>query len=184
MKLLLIADTAPRLPMPLPEFVAEHGIDVVVTAGDLYASSLAGINACGVPALGVYGNHCSGRYLDALGMHNLHANPVAVGGFCFAGVEGCVRYKAGGRSIMYTQDEYSAYLDNLASADIMVSHCPPRGINDHQDLAHTGIAALRSWVDKHKPRLLIHGHTYPQAPLERYESTQIAYVRGARVLVV
>lgn len=102
MKLLLIADTAPRLPMPLPEFVAEHGIDVVVTAGDLYASSLAGINACGVPALGVYGNHCSGRYLDALGMHNLHANPVAVGGFSFAGVEGCVRYKAGGRSIMYT----------------------------------------------------------------------------------
>lgn len=162
MRLLLIADTTPQLGRPLPQYVEANNIDAVVTAGDLYACSLDGIAACTIPALGVYGNHCDGTYLHDLGMINLHRNRVLVEGVSFVGLEGCVRYKDGGRSIMYTQDQYAAFLAELPPADILVTHCPPEGINDHPpDRSHTGISALRDWIDTHQPRVLIHGHTYP-----------------------
>lgn len=184
MKLLLIADTTPRLPAPLPQYVADNGIDAVITAGDLYAKSLDGIGECHIPAMGVYGNHCDGTYLDDLGMHNLHRNRVEISGVSFVGIEGCVRYKDSTQSIMYTQAEYAAMLAGVLRADVIVTHCPPRGINDHADRPHVGIDALLSWVREHQPRVLIHGHTYPQVPITAFGSTRIVYVHGARTITI
>lgn len=184
MKVLLIADTTPRLPVALPQYVANNGIDAVITAGDLYAKSLDGIDECGIPAMGVYGNHCDGTYLGALGMLNLHCNRVEISGVSFVGIEGCVRYKDSTRSIMYTQDEYAAMLADVPTADVIVTHCPPRGVNDHADRPHVGIDALLSWVREHQPRVLIHGHTYPQVPVTALGSTRIVYVHGARIITV
>lgn len=184
MRILAIADSSPRLPVPLPQYVADQQIDVVVTAGDLYPIALRDIAASGVPALGVYGNHCDGSYLDELGIENLHGRQVAIGALTFAGVEGCVRYKDSATAIMHTQDEYAALLDNLPVSDVLVTHCPPRGINDHDDKPHTGIEALRDWVDTHQPALLIHGHTYPAQPITQHGATRIAYVHGARTITL
>jgi len=63
-----------------------------------------------------------------------------------------------------------------------VTHCPPRGINDHEDPAHVGIDALRNWVERVQPRVLIHGHTYPSQPVTSYGNTRVEYVRGARIV--
>ncbi|GAT07741.1 hypothetical protein H7I77_09685 [Mycolicibacterium novocastrense] len=99
MKLLLIADTAPEMSSPLPQYVLDNGIDAIVTAGDLYARTLTGIDGCHIPAMGVYGNHCDGTYLDELHMWNLHLSHIEVDGISFVGIEGCVRYKDSARSI-------------------------------------------------------------------------------------
>ncbi len=184
MRILAIADCTPRLSVPLPQYVVDLQVDVVVTAGDLYPIALRDVTTCGVPVLGVYGNHCDGEYLDVLGIENLHGRQRTIGALTFAGVEGCVRYKDSDNAIMHTQDEYAALLASLPVSDVLVTHCPPRGINDHDDSPHTGIDALRDWVDTHQPALLIHGHTYPTRPITQHGATRIAYVHGARLITL
>lgn len=148
----------------------------------MYASDLSGIDALDVPSLGVYGNHCDGRYFNKLGITNLHLARVEIAGTTFTGLQGCVRYKEGTRDLLYTQDEYAEMISQMPAADVLVTHCPPAGINDHADDAHVGIAALRAWVDANGPRALIHGHTYPDVPATTYGRTRIEYVYGARIV--
>jgi uncharacterized protein len=183
MRLLVIADITPQLGMRITDYVAIHDIDAVLTVGDLTRSDLAGIDRLAVPTMGVYGNHCDGRYLKDLGMTNLHLRKTVVGGLSFIGLQGCVRYKPG-TDILYTQRQYSWLVKLLRGADVLVTHTPPRGINDHEDPAHVGIDALLPWVDRHQPNVLIHGHTYPSRPVESYGRTRIEYVRGARIVEV
>lgn len=184
MKILLIADTAPQLKTTLRQYVADQKIDAVITVGDLYAFDLDGITECGVPTMGVYGNHCSPDYLENLGMINLHRHRVSVGPLSFVGMQGCVRYNESTRAVSYTQEEYSAMVADLEPADVLVTHCPPRGINDGPDRAHVGIDALRTWVEENRPRVLIHGHTYPQRPITDHGPTRIVYVHGTRTVML
>ncbi|WP_083420557.1 metallophosphoesterase family protein [Mycolicibacterium llatzerense] len=181
LRVLLIADTRPELGMPLGEFVKQCSIDAVVTVGDLHPGLLIGIDELPIPTLGVYGNHCNGSYLEDLGVKNLHLSSESVAGVTFTGLEGCVRYKDG-YDILYTQQEYADMVVQLPPANIVVTHCPPRGLNDHPDPAHVGIDALRQWVDRRQPSVLIHGHTYPEDPVTRCGRTRIVYVRGAKIL--
>ncbi|MFC7752936.1 metallophosphoesterase family protein [Tsukamurella soli] len=182
MRLIVFADTSPRLGMSIPDFVAAYRVDAVISAGDLTRSDLPDIDHVQVPTLGVYGNHCDGRYLEELGMTNLHLKRVVVAGVSFTGLQGCVRYKPDTRDMLYTQREYKRLIRRLPTADVLVTHCPPRGINDSDDPAHLGIDALREWVDHNSPRVLIHGHTYPVRPVTLYGRTRVEYVRGARIV--
>jgi uncharacterized protein len=170
--------------MGIADYVVAHDIDAVVTVGDLTRYDLAGIDSAPVPAVGVYGNHCDGRYLKDLGIKNLHLSRSVVGGLSFTGLQGCVRYKPGTTDILYTQLQYRWLVKRLRSAEVLVTHCPPLGVNDHDDAAHVGIVALRKWLDRAKPKVLIHGHTYPSDPVTSYGPTRVEYVRGARVLEV
>lgn len=184
MRLLVIADVTPVLGMSISDYVAQHRIDAVVTAGDLTRFDLAGIESLPIPTLGVYGNHCDGKYLKDLRIKNLHLRRTTLAGVSFTGLQGCVRYKPGTPDVLYTQRQYNWLVRRLRPADVLVTHCPPRGINDSQDPAHIGIDALRRWVDRVQPRVLIHGHTYPKQPLTSYGRTRIEYVRGARILEI
>ncbi|MFC5936884.1 MULTISPECIES: metallophosphoesterase family protein [Mycobacterium avium complex (MAC)] len=181
LRVLLIADTDPQLPAGLTGYVQARHVDIVITVGDLHAGLLKGISEQPL-AMGVYGNHCNGTYLDELGMINLHRRRTQVAGISFVGLEGCVRYKDDPYDILYTQDEYRDIVADLPGADVLVTHCPPLGVNDHRDPAHVGIAALRDWVHRHRPSLIVHGHTYPRPPQTRFGTAQVAYVHGARVL--
>ena len=44
--------------------------------------------------------------------------------------------------------------------------------------------ALREWVDRHRPRYVLHGHTHPLPgrTLTRYGDTKVHWISGARVL--
>lgn len=185
MRALVIADSSPSLEgMTLPAYVSAKEVDLVITAGDLSRAKLAGIEELHVPTLGVYGNHCDGKYLARLGITNLHLNAVNIGGAVFTGLQGCVRYKAHSTAPLYTQDEYRELVARLPSADVLVTHCPPRGLNDQEDPAHVGIEALRDWIEKTPPAVLIHGHTYPDRPITRYGSTRVEYVFGSRIITL
>lgn len=184
MKLLVLADTEPEW-RSIPEEVASACADAVITVGDLSGGWLerAGLQDVSVPKLGVYGNHCDGQYLERLGVTNLHLLRTEVHGVSFSGLQGCVRYKARGRDILYTQDEYTEMVSALPSAQVLVTHCPPAGINDHADAAHVGITALRNWVADHRPSCVIHGHTYPEQPVRSFGQTRIEYVRGSSIVL-
>ena len=44
--------------------------------------------------------------------------------------------------------------------DILVTHAPPLGIHDGQDLCHTGFQAFLDFMDRWEPLYLVHGHTH------------------------
>lgn len=182
---LLIADTDPQLGLPLAEFVDTHRIDMLITAGDLRPALLRGAEKLSIPKLGVYGNHCNGRYLEELGFINLHGLRVEVNGISFTGMQGCIRYKPDADEFLYTQGQYGDMVAQLPPADVLVTHCPPDGVNDHpDDPSHVGIVALRQWVDRCKPSVMIHGHTYPAQPVAWYGPTRVVYVYGGLILTL
>lgn len=178
-----MADTNPRL--DFPSFVQENNIDLIVTLGDLERHDLLSLTqVTDVPKIGVYGNHCSGNYMQELGIRNMHMTTCSLGGFVFGGFQGCVRYKENLDAIMYTQDEATALFRQLPPVDILLCHCPPRGINDEDEIAHQGFDGEREYVDTFHPKVLLHGHTYPtgEALVRQHDETQIEYVRGYKII--
>ena len=182
MRLLVLADEPP--PHDAAELAERGGVDAVVTLGDLAAATLAPLARLELPRLGVHGNHDEPSSLSRGGVRDLHMARAEVGGWSFAGFEGSVRFRAGGR-FQRTQEEAAALVDGLPAADVLVCHCPPAGINDEpDDPAHVGFAALRAWVDRHAPRYVLHGHTTPdpRTRTRRHGATQVAWVRGAQTV--
>jgi uncharacterized protein len=89
-------------------------------------------------------------------------------GVLFAGLEGSIRYREGG--VMYSQRQmwrmvvlmiprllwnkvvHGRYLD------ILVTHSPPAGIHDQEDLPHRGFKSIRWLIKTFQPDLHLHGH--------------------------
>jgi Icc-related predicted phosphoesterase len=182
MRVLALAD---RRPLVDPRRLAvEARVAAVIFLGDLDRGWIDPLVGLDVPLLGVHGNHDPPGLLSELGVTDLHLRLAQVGGLRFAGFEGCVRYRRTGEH-QYTQQEAAKLVRKLRPADVLVSHCPPRGINDDpDDRAHTGFDALRDWVDRHRPRHLLHGHTHPLPGrvLRAHGPTRVHYVRDAAVL--
>ncbi len=44
--------------------------------------------------------------------------------------------------------------------DILLTHAPPRGIGDGEDLCHRGFECFLSFMDEYKPKYLLHGHVH------------------------
>jgi Predicted phosphoesterases, related to the Icc protein len=42
---------------------------------------------------------------------------------------------------------------------LVISHAPPRGLNDARDETHRGFVAFRWLIDRLRPPLWLHGHT-------------------------
>lgn len=186
MRILAISDRPPS--RPIPDILHEQSIDVIVTLGDLELHQIRALqDVTGIPKLGVYGNHCSGMYMEPLGIENMHLRTRTVAGVTFGGFEGSVRYKPSPTAKMYTQEEASALLTDFPRVDVMLAHCPPYGVNDEpDDITHQGFHALRAFVETQQPKYLLHGHTYPAADtlVTRLAETEIVYVFGEKVVEV
>jgi Icc-related predicted phosphoesterase len=180
-RLLAFADEPP--PADAAELVAGNAPAAVVTLGDLRRSWIASLGGLTLPCLGVHGNHDADDELAAIGVRDLHLDRVEIDGWSFAGFEGCVRYGTGPHQ--YTQEEAGALAERLPAADVLLCHCPPHRVNDEpDDPAHVGFVALRAWVERHRPRYVLHGHTTPdpRARTTRLGDTEVVWVRGARVV--
>jgi Icc-related predicted phosphoesterase len=180
MRLLAFADEAP--PADAAELVALNDPDAIVTLGDLDSAWIASLGALDLPCLGVHGNHDGENELRTLGIQDVHLSLAEVGGWSFTGFEGCVRYGEGPHQ--YTQEEAAGLVRGLPSADVLLCHSPPLGVNDERDdPAHVGFSALRTWVTGHRPRYLLHGHTTPdpRRRTHRLGATEVVWVRGASV---
>ncbi len=173
-----------------------HDVEAIVTLGDLQPSWLETLDRVRVPKLGVYGNHDDEPYMTWFGIDNVHVQPARRAlsdldldsGMSFSGFEGCVAYRRSGSAPVgpsYTQRQARRLVRKLPAADVLLCHCPPRGVNDDpDDPAHVGYDALRAWVLEKRPRWLLHGHTHPSPGrlLHRIGDTRVVYVNGARVI--
>lgn len=144
-----------------------RGIDCVVSCGDLppdYLDFLA--TKLGVPAFYVRGNH-DGAYEDSdydVGQ-NLHRRIVEYRGVRIAGFEGCRRYNHA--SPQYTEPQMNRFVwrSRLAAfrrgaPSLVVTHAPPAGIQDGEDVCHQGFEGFNRLIEAWKPSFFIHGHTH------------------------
>jgi Icc-related predicted phosphoesterase len=169
-----------------PAAMAEQArVDAVLCLGDLDLAWIQSLRTLEVPRLGVHGNHDPEGLLHELEIEDLHGRRTSVGGLTMAGLQGCVRYSREGGPYQYTQREGVRMARRLPAADVLLCHCPPRGINDDpEDPAHIGWEGLRAWVDRHQPRALLHGHTHPVGGrvTTRHGATRVHWISGARIL--
>jgi Icc-related predicted phosphoesterase len=181
-RVLALADRPP--PMD-PALMAEQlRVDAVLCLGDLDRAWIESLASLRLPRLGVHGNHDPEGLLQEVEVDDLHMKRTSLGGLTVAGFEGCVRYGSGGPH-HYKQREASKLAKRLPGADVLLTHCPPRGINDDpDDPAHIGFEGLLDWVRRHEPRHLLHGHTHPTSGqvMSRFDGTRVHWIRGAKVV--
>ena len=72
--------------------------------------------------------------------------------------------------------------------DVLITHAPPRGIHDGEDLPHHGFGAFVSFMDRYKPQYLIHGHTHlyrrDSERVTRHGDTMVVNAYGYQVIEI
>lgn len=184
MKILIISDEPPK--QSILEVVSQDSwIELIITLGDLYEFDIKELKEIkNIPKIWVYWNHCSWVYFEEFGIKNMHLETFELNWITFWWFEWCVRYKEKWR-FQYTQDEAKELLENFPKVDVFLSHCPPFWINYNNDEAHTWFEAIKEYIEKNKPKYVLHWHTYNKWNfVDKYLGTEIVYVKGARVVEV
>ncbi len=154
-------------------------IDLIISCGDLphyYLEYI--ISTLNVPLYYVNGNHANkieittaGERSYPWGAINIHKkNKMDDTGVLISGIEGSIRYNNG--PFQYTQNEMWSLIFQLVPGmivnklrfgrflDIFITHAPPFGIHDKEDLPHIGIKAF-NWFNKvFQPVYHLHGHIH------------------------
>ncbi|MEW6180437.1 MAG: metallophosphoesterase [Chloroflexota bacterium] len=154
-------------------------VDLVISCGDLpyyYLEFI--ISMLDRPLYYVRGNHASrveittaGERHSPWGAVDLHRRVVrSPQGVLLAGIEGSLRYNYGPHQ--YSQAEMWWMVLGLTPAlmlnklrfgrflDIFVTHAPPWGIHDMDDLPHRGIKAFNWLIKVFQPVYHLHGHIH------------------------
>jgi Icc-related predicted phosphoesterase len=181
-------------------------IELIIGCGDLpfyYLEFL--ISSLDVPLLYVLGNHDGGpqytsdnRELTSVhGGIYLHGQVINIKGLLFAGLNGSMRYRPRA-PYMYTEAEMRGQIARLVPSllwnrrkygrylDVLVTHSPPFGIHDRDDLPHTGFKVFLQFLRVFKPRYHIHGHihVYRRSTVRqtRVEETEVINIYPYRLL--
>jgi Icc-related predicted phosphoesterase len=179
-------------------------IDLVLSCGDLpYYYMEFIVSTLNVPCFYIHGNHdqpehkSDGRVLaEPGGWINLDRRSVECRGLLIGGLEGCLRYKPNAPyqysdlemhartwqmipTLLVNRLRYGRYID------ILITHAPPRGIHDGPDQAHRGFEVFVHFMDRFRPRYLLHGHKHIYAQEvrnSRHRQTQVINVHPFHLL--
>jgi len=166
-------------------------VELVLSCGDLPHYYLEFIvTMLGGPLFYVIGNHANAvkHYYSARhqweypgGCENIDDRVIHYKGVLIAGLEGSMRYN-NNRHFQYTDREMAWKVWRLTPRlvlnklfhgrylDILITHAPPLGVHDRPDLCHQGFRAFRTFMDRFRPRYLIHGHVHVYSPSQTIES--------------
>jgi len=144
-------------------------IDLIIGAGDLQPEYLSFItDAFGAPLRYVRGNHDVGSAWDHTGTALLpqpmpDATVIDDGGVRLIGFSGSPTYSGRGLEVsgptMWVRSLVGWLRARGTRPLLVVSHAPPRDVNDDDDRAHRGFTSFRWLVDRLAPPLWLHGHT-------------------------
>ncbi len=174
-------------------------VELIVSCGDMPAAYLDYISSIlGKPLLYVRGNHDEMYTTEPPGGIDLHNNYFEYKGISFIGLEGSIQYNNG--AIQYTQHEMRMKVLQLAprlrynrwrrgyGVDVFVTHSPPKGIHDADDLPHQGFSAFLDFLTWYRPRYMIHGHVHTwdrrKVVDTQYKHTRILNVNPYYLLTV
>lgn len=167
MKLLVVADHID--PLLYDHYRPERfpRIDLILACGDLkqwYLSYL--MSTFNAPLYYVRGNHDTSFDHDPPdGGEDIHGRIVSYKGIRIMGLEGSQVYTR--EAVQYTEREmYWAYqlmrfkLWRHKGIDIVITHTPPKGIHDLENVTHAGFGTFNKIIEKHRPKYFLHGHTH------------------------
>ena len=66
-------------------------------------------------------------------------------------------------------------LHRSKGVDIVLTHAPPAGYGDAEDIAHRGFEAFLPLMDRYQPSYLIHGHVHKSYSVHTF-SREVQYV--------
>ncbi len=141
--------------------------DLILSSGDLKASYLSFLVTMGhAPVFYVHGNHDTAYDENPPeGCDCIDGKLVIYKGVRILGLGGCRRYHDG--SHQYTDRQMRQRIRKLrweirkaGGVDIVVTHAPPKGIGDDDDIAHRGFESLLRLIDRYHPQYLLHGHIH------------------------
>lgn len=186
MKILLIADE--ESPYLWDYFVPGRldDIDLIISCGDLKAEYLSFLVTMGhAPVFYVHGNH-DGKYEKnpPEGCECIEDRIVEWGGLRILGLGGSRWYSGG--SHQFTEKAMRKRIRRLwyslwrhKGVDILVTHAPVRGYGDADDRPHMGFEAFVDFLDRYRPKYLVHGHVHT-----RYEiNPQRVYHYGDTTII-
>jgi uncharacterized protein len=144
-------------------------VDLIVGAGDLEPDYLSFVaDAFHAPLRYIRGNHDDGPAWAQTRRHLL-PEPMRDGavveevGIRLLGFSGSPVYNEGEMQVsalgMWLRVLGGWNRAQRVRPVIVVTHAPPRGVNDDSDLAHRGFTAFRWLADRLNPPLWLHGHT-------------------------
>ena len=115
-------------------------------------------------------------------IRDLHLNVfqfrnVKFGGFC-----GAWKYKPRG-NYLFEDNEVEKHLSNFPPVDIFITHNSPRLVHDRDDEVHIGFAAFNHYMERARPKFMLHGHQHENIE-SRIGITRIIGTYGHRMLVV
>lgn len=181
-------------------------VGMVLGCGDLpylymeYVASMLNL-----PCLYVHGNHDRSQYLstgqvltEPGGWENVDGRTVEVKGWIVGGLEGSQRYHPNapyqhteqaikykiwrmGLSMLLNRLQIGRYID------ILITHAPPCGIHDEQDACHLGFRAFLYFMQRFRPRYLLHGHVHRygnETWRTQYLDTEVINVFPSRVIEI
>jgi Icc-related predicted phosphoesterase len=197
MKILTVSDVV--VDLVHSSLIAERfqDIDLVLSCGDLPFEYMEYIvTMLGRPLYFVSGNHA--QRLVAMddseikyapeGCIDIHRRLVNFRGLLIGGLEGSMRYHEGEHQ--YTPSQMKRMIRRMAprlwlntkrygrAIDILITHAPPLGIHDGEDLCHTGFKPFLDFMDRYEPLYLIHGHTH----LYRQDARRVTQYKNTTVL--
>lgn len=144
-------------------------VDLIIGAGDLEPDYLSFVaDAFHAPLRYIRGNHDVGAAWSHT-RRTLLPEPmrdgkvVEEGGLPLVGFSGSPIYSDRGMQVsglgMWARVIGSWSAAQRARPVIVVTHAPPRDVNDDEDRAHRGFTAFRWLADRLGPPLWLHGHT-------------------------
>lgn len=74
--------------------------------------------------------------------------------------------------LMYNRKRYGRALD------ILVTHAPPKGMGDGEDLCHKGFCCFLDFIKTYRPKYLLHGHVH----LDDANAPRISEYCGTKVI--
>lgn len=190
MRLLCVSDTTRSLAFSPSIKSIYHDTDLILSAGDMPLESYDYMTTMlSRDVYYVYGNHNLNHFdRDMKGGSIVGMDPYSSSikfygflldgkivrdkstGLLIAGLGGSMRYNEGDSQyterqmenrirklipfLLYNKLRYGRYLD------ILVTHAPPYGMGDGQDLCHMGFKCFLDFMKKYEPSYLIHGHVH------------------------
>lgn len=141
------------------------------------------LNALDITLFFVRGNHdkvveysTEVQRTKPFGAIDLHDRHYQYRGILLAGIEGSLRYRPG--HFQSTQTGMWLHVLSLVPGllrnrlvygrflDVFITHAPPFGLHDADDLPHRGIKAFRWLVSTFQPAYYFHGHVHTYRPDE------------------
>jgi Icc-related predicted phosphoesterase len=182
-------------------------VDLVISCGDLPNSYLEFIvTVLNKPLFYVFGNHHRNTIYTEKGKKtggpegciNIDDRIVEYKGLLIGGLEGSMRYSPGEHQ--YSDFEMCMKINRMKPRlyynkifkkkyiDILVTHAPPLGIHDGEDLCHRGFKCFNSFIKRFRPKYLVHGHIHYYGPdyewMTGVNGTKVVNAYGFQILEV